>query len=92
MVNFESDDKMNALRSASAKASLSQKTNQDIINAAYKVGEQPQTEWRPLAAAARRRMGDLAEKAREKYKVRALEEIEGLTPEQKVAFRTILGI
>ena len=92
MVNFESDDKLNALRSTSAKASLSQKTNQDIINAAYKVAEQLKLKGGPWPLLRAAGWGDLSEKRGEKYKGPALEEIEGLTPEQKVAFRTILGI
>ena len=92
MANIDSDEQLGALRLASLKASLSQKTNQDIINAAYKVAEQLKLKGGPWPLLRAAGWGDLADKRGEKYKGPAIDEIPGLTPEQKAAFKTVLGI
>ncbi len=92
MAKIDPDENLGALRDASLKAGLSQKTNQDIINAAYKVAEQLKLSggvWPLLRAAG---WGNLAEKRDEKYKGPAIDDTPGLTPEQKSAFKTFLGI
>jgi hypothetical protein len=92
MANIDSDEQLNNLRSASMNAGLTRKTNQDIINAAYKVADQLKLKGGPWPLLRAAGWGDLADKRGEKYKGPAIDEIAGLTPEQKAAFKTVLGI
>jgi len=76
----------------SQKAALAKKTNQDIINAAYKVADQlklPGGPWPLLRAAG---WGHLTDKRGDLYKGPAIDEIEALTAEQKAALKKILGL
>lgn len=95
MVNVESDDKLNMLTSADSqkqKAALAKKTNQDIINADYKGVDQLKLKcgsWPLLRAAG---WGNLGDMRGDLYKGPIIDEIAGLTHEQKTTFKTILGI
>ncbi len=74
------------------KEAIAQKTNQDIINAAYKVADElklPGGPWPLLRAAG---WGHLTDDRGGRYKGPAIDEIEALTAEQKVALKRILGL
>jgi hypothetical protein len=95
MVNIESDDKLdmlNATPSQLQKAALAKKTNQDIINAAYKVADQLKLKGGPWPLLRAAGWGNIGDKRGDLYKGPAIDDIEGLTPEQKTALKTILGV
>lgn len=74
------------------KEAIAKKTNQDIINAAYKVADElklPGGPWPLLRAAG---WGHLTDDRGGRYKGPAIDEIEALTAEQKVALKRILGL
>jgi hypothetical protein len=74
------------------KEAIALKTNQDIINAAYKVADQlklPGGPWPLLRAAG---WGHLTDDRGSRYKGPAIDEIDALTAEQKVALKKILGL
>lgn len=91
MARIDPDEDLSALRADSLKASQSQKTNQDILNAVYILADQlmlPGGPWPLLRAAG---WGDLVNKRGEKYKGPAIDDVRGLTPDQKSVLKTILG-
>jgi hypothetical protein len=67
------------------KDAIAQKTNQQIINAAYKVAEELNLKGGPWPLLRAAGWGD-------HYKGRAIDEIEKLTPEQKTALKRELGL
>ena len=74
------------------KEAISKKTNQDIINAAYKVADELKLvggPWPLLRAAG---WGHLTDKRGDLYKGPAIDEIDALTPEQKAALKRVLGL
>jgi hypothetical protein len=74
------------------KAAMALKTNQDIINAAYKVAEQLKLEGGPWPLLRAAGWGHLTDKRGDHYKGPAIDEIEKLTPEQKAALKRTLGL
>lgn len=85
------DQKKNSLLAAQKEA-IAKKTNQDIINAAYKVADElklPGGPWPLLRAAG---WGHLTDNRGGLYKGPVIDEIDALTPEQKTALKRILGL
>ncbi len=78
--------------SQSQKDALAKKTNQDIINAAYKVADQLKLKGGPWPLLRAAGWGRLTEKRGELYKGKFIDDIEGLTVEQKTALKNVLGI
>lgn len=74
------------------KEAMAKKTNQQIINAAYKVADELKLvggPWPLLRAAG---WGHLTEKRGNLYKGKAIDEIDKLTAEQKAALKRVLGL
>ena len=95
MGKIDSDEDMSLLTSTDAqrqKAALAKKTNQDIINAVYKVVDQLKIKGGPWPLLRAAGWGKLGDKRGDLYKGPNIDEIEGLTPEQKTSLKTILGI
>ena len=95
MVNIDSDEQMNMLTSTDSqkqKEALAKKTNQDIINATYKVADQLKLKGGPWPLLRAAGWAKLSEKRGDLYKGPFIDDIEGLTPEQKTALKTVLGI
>ena len=74
------------------KDAIAKKTNQDIINAAYKVADELKLNGGPWPLLRAAGWGRLTEKRGDLYKGPAVDEIEKLTPEQKLALKRVLGI
>jgi hypothetical protein len=74
------------------KEALAKKTNQDIINAVYKLADQFNIKGGPWPLLRAIGWGKLGEKRADLYKGPSIDEIEGLTHGQKEALKTILGI
>lgn len=74
------------------KEAIAKKTNQDIINAAYKVADELKLKGGPWPLLRAAGWGRLTEKRGDLYKGPAVDEIEKLTPEQKAALKRVLGI
>jgi len=74
------------------KEAIAKKTNQDIINAAYKVADELKLKGGPWPLLRAAGWGRLTEKRGDLYKGKAVDEIEKLTPEQKAALKRVLGI
>ena len=74
------------------KDAIAQKTNQEIINAAYKVAEELKLKGGPWPLLRAAGWGRLTDKRGDHYKGRAIDEIEKLTPEQKIALKRALGL
>jgi hypothetical protein len=74
------------------KDAIAKKTNQDIINAAYKVADELKLKGGPWPLLRAAGWGRLTEKRGDLYKGKAVDEIEKLTPEQKAALKRVLGI
>jgi hypothetical protein len=74
------------------KDAIAQKTNQQIINAAYKVAEELNLKGGPWPLLRAAGWGHLTDKRGDHYKGRAIDEIEKLTPEQKTALKRELGL
>ncbi len=74
------------------KEAIAKKTNQDIINAAYKVADELKLKGGPWPLLRAAGWGRLTEKRGDLYKGKAVDEIEKLTPEQKAALKRELGI
>ena len=74
------------------KAAIAKKTNQDIINAAYKVAEDLKLKGGPWPLMRAAGWGHLTDKRGDLYKGKAIDEIEKLTPEQKSALKRVLGL
>jgi hypothetical protein len=95
MVNIEKDDQLNMLNATPSqlqKAILAKKTNQDFINAAYKVADQLKLKGGPWPLLRAAGWGNFTDKRGDLYKGPAIDDIAGLTPEQKTALKTILGV
>lgn len=74
------------------KEALAKKTNQDIINAAYKVADQLKLKGGPWPLLRSAGWGRLTEKRGELYKGPFIDDIAALTPEVKEALKKILGL
>ena len=74
------------------KEAMAQKTNQQIINAAYKVAEDLKLKGGPWPLLRVAGWGHLTDKRGDHYKGKAIDEIEKLTPEQKTALKIALGL
>jgi hypothetical protein len=74
------------------KDALSRKTNQDIINAAYKAADQLKLKGGPWPLLRAAGWGHLTEKRGDHYKGPFIDDIAALTPEVKAALKTILGL
>jgi hypothetical protein len=74
------------------KDALVKKTNQDIINAAYKVADQLKLKGGPWPLLRAAGWGNLTEKRGDLYKGPFIDDIAALTPEVKAALKTILGL
>ncbi|MGV8027246.1 MAG: hypothetical protein AB2L18_11875 [Anaerolineaceae bacterium] len=77
---------------ATQKEAIAKKTNQDIINAAYKVADELKLAGGPWPLLRAAGWGHLTDNRGSLYKGPAIDEIESLTPEQKVALKRILGL
>lgn len=74
------------------KDAMALKTNQQIINAAYKVAEDLKLKGGPWPLLRAAGWGNLTDKRGDHYKGKAIDEIEKLTPEQKTALKITLGL
>ena len=74
------------------KDAIAKKTNQDIINAAYKVAEDLSLKGGPWPLMRAAGWGHLTDKRGDLYKGKAIDEIEKLTAEQKTALKRVLGL
>lgn len=74
------------------KEAIAKKTNQDIINAAYKVAEELKLEGGPWPLMRAAGWGHLTDDRGGRYKGLAIDEIEALTPEQKTVLKRILEL
>jgi hypothetical protein len=80
------------LGSQTQRDALAKKTNQDIINAAYKVADQLKLKGGPWPLLRAAGWGRLTEKRGDLYKGKFIDDIDGLTLEQKTALKNVLGI
>jgi hypothetical protein len=74
------------------KEEIAKKTNQEIINAAYKVADELKLKGGPWPLLRAAGWGHLTDKRGDLYKGPAVDEIEKLTPEQKTALKRVLGL
>jgi hypothetical protein len=74
------------------KETLAKKTNQDIVNAAYKVADQLKLKGGPWPLLRSAGWGRLTEKRGDLYKGPFIDDISALTPEVKEALKKILGL
>lgn len=74
------------------KDAMALKTNQQIINAAYKVAEDLKLKGGPWPLLRAAGWGHLTDKRGDHYKGKAIDEMEKLTPEQKTALKVALGL
>lgn len=74
------------------KEAIAKKTNQDIINAAYKVAEELNLKGGPWPLLRAAGWGHLTDKRGDHYKGKTIDEIEKLTLEQKTALKRTLGL
>jgi len=74
------------------KEAIAKKTNQDIINAAYKVADELKLDGGPWPLLRSAGWGHLTDKRGDLYKGPAVDEIDKLTDEQKKALKRVLGI
>ncbi len=74
------------------KEAIAKKTNQDIINAAYKVAEELKLDGGPWPLLRTAGWGHLTDKRGDLYKGPAVDEIDKLTDEQKRALKRVLGL
>ncbi len=74
------------------KEVLAKKTNQDIINAAYKVADELKLKGGPWPLLRAAGWGNLTDNRGGLYKGLAIDEIEALTAEQKTALKKVLGL
>ena len=74
------------------KDAIAKKTNQDIINAAYKVAEDLSLKGGPWPLMRAAGWGHLTDKRGDLYKGKAIDEIDKLTAEQKTALKRVLGL
>ena len=74
------------------KDALTKKTNQDIVNAAYKVADQLKLKGGPWPLLRSAGWGHLTDKRGDLYKGPFIDDIEALTPEVKEALKKVLGL
>lgn len=74
------------------KEALAKKTNQDIINAAYKVADELKLKGGPWPLLRAAGWGNLTDNRGGLYKGPAIDEIDALTAEQKTALKKVLGL
>lgn len=74
------------------KEAIAKKTNQDIINAAYKVAEELKLKGGPWPLMRAAGWGHLTDNRGDLYKGPAIHEIEALTDEQKAALIKVLDL
>lgn len=74
------------------KEAIAKKTNQDIINAAYKVAEELKLKGGPWPLLRAAGWGNLTDKRGDLYKGPAIDEIKELTAEQKAALKKVLDL
>jgi len=74
------------------KEALAKKTNQDIINAAYKIADELKLKGGPWPLLRAAGWGNLTDNRGDLYKGPAIDEIEALTAEQKTALKKVLGL
>lgn len=74
------------------KEAMAKITNQQIINAVYKVAEDLKLKGGPWPLLRAAGWGHLTDKRGNFYKGPAIDEIAGLTPEQKTALKIKLGL
>lgn len=74
------------------KVAIAKKTNQDIINAAYKVADELKLDGGPWPLLRAAGWGHLTDKRGNLYKGPAIDEIDKLTAEQKTALKRVLGL
>jgi len=74
------------------KEAIAKKTNQQIINAAYKVADELKLKGGPWPLLRAAGWGRLTEKRGDLYKGKAIDEIDKLTAEQKAALKRVLGL
>ena len=74
------------------REAIGQKRNQDIINAAYKVADELKLKGGPWPLLRSAGWGHLTDKRGDLYKGPAIDEIEALTPEVKIALKRVLGL
>ena len=74
------------------KEKLAKKTNQDIINAAYKVADELKLKGGPWPLLRSAGWGHLTDKRGDLYSGPAIDEIEELTVEQKSALKRVLDL
>jgi hypothetical protein len=71
---------------------IGRKTNQEIINAAYKVADELKLKGGPWPLLRSAGWGRLTEKRGNLYKGKAIDELDKLTAEQKAALKRVLGL
>ena len=71
---------------------IGRKTNQELINAAYKVADELKLKGGPWPLLRAAGWGRLTENRGNLYKGKAIEELDKLTPEQKAALKRTLGL
>ena len=74
------------------KEAIAKKTNQEIINAAYKVAEVLKLKGGPWPLLRSAGWGHLTDNRGDLYKGPAVDEIKELTEEQKTALKKVLGL
>ncbi len=74
------------------KEILSQKTNQDMINAFYKVADTLKTKGGPWPLLRAAGLGHLTDNREAKYSGPAIDELIKLSPEVRLGLKKILGI
>lgn len=74
------------------KDALAKKTNQDIINAVYKVADQLKLKGGPWPLLRSAGWGHLTDKRGDLYKGPFIDDIAALTPEVKEALKRALGL
>jgi hypothetical protein len=74
------------------KDAMAMKTNQEIINAAYKVADELKLKGGPWPLLRAAGWGNLTDKRGDHYKGKAIDEIDKLTLDQKAALKRVLGV
>ncbi len=83
---------LEALVMKKQKEILAQKTNQDVINAFYKVAETLKTKGGPWPLLRAAGLGNLTDKREAKYSGPAIDELTKLPAEVRLGLKKILGI
>jgi hypothetical protein len=74
------------------KEEIAKKTNQDIINAVYKIADELKLKGGPWPLLRTTGWGHLTDDRGSLYKGPAIDEIDALTAEQKAALKKVLGL